>query len=310
MPNTASPGDHSGRKSFRARIGRLARRLIADPIETGRAVARAVEDALIRRDGRSSLRRLNAQREPDESIAREVKAVRWFHRITLPGGWITPGDNHTSRYARRLQLPASFAGKTVLDIGAWDGYYSFDAEQRGAARVLATDHFCWSGDGWGTRAGFDLAHRLRGSRIEARDIDIPDISAETVGVFDVVLFLGVLYHLPEPLAALQRVASVTRELLVLETMVDLTFMRQPALSFQRGRSQPRSLYRHWRMDPTTWFVPNEAAVVAMLEHVGFSRIERVYPRSQVGRRINHLANALVPLVNIQKNYRMVFHAWK
>ena len=125
-----------------------------------------------------------------------------------------------------------------------------------------------------------------------------------------MLFLGVLYHLPEPLEALQRVASVTRELLILETMVDLTFMRQPALSFQRGRSQPRSLYRHWRMDPTTWFVPNEAAVITMLEHVGFSKIERVYPRFQAGRRINHFANAFAPLVNIQKNYRMVFHAWK
>lgn len=125
-----------------------------------------------------------------------------------------------------------------------------------------------------------------------------------------VLFLGVLYHLPNPLAALERVASVTRERLILETMVDLTFMRQPALSFHRGRSQPRSLYRHWRKDPTTWFVPNEAAIVTMLEHVGFSRIERIFPRFSLGRRINHIANACLPLVNIQKNYRAVFHAWK
>jgi len=297
-------------KSFTARLRRLSRRFIADPVGTCIVVARRVEDAIIRRDGRRSLRRLNLQSEPDDDIARELKTVHWFHRIALPGGRITPGENHTAMYARRLQLPPRFAGKTVLDIGAWDGYYSFDAERRGAARVLATDHFCWSGGGWGRRASFDLAHRLLGSKVEALDIDIPDISAKTVGVFDVVLFLGVLYHLPEPLAALYRVAEVTRELLVLETMVDLTFMRQPALTFQRGRSQPWSQYRHWRSDPTTWFVPNEAAVVAMLQHVGFSKIERIYPRSQVGRRINHFANAVVPLVNIQKNYRVVFHAWK
>lgn len=273
-------------------------------------VARRFEDWIIRRDGRRSLRRLKNELGPDNDIGRELKSVLWFHRIKLPDGRITPGQNHTAMYARRLQLPESFAGKTVLDIGAWDGYYSFDAERRGAARVLATDHFCWSGGGWGKRAAFDMAHRLLGSKVDALDIDIPDISKETVGVFDVVLFLGVLYHLPEPLAALERVAEVTGEMLVMETMVDLTFMRQPALTFHRGRSHPWSQYRHWRNDPTTWFAPNEAAVVAMLEHVGFSKIERVYPRMQIGGRINHFANAVIPFVNIQKNYRMVFHAWK
>ena len=62
----------------------------------------------------------------------------------------------------------------------------------------------------------------------ARDIDIPDLSPASVGIVDVVLFLGVLYHLKEPLAALERVASVTGGMLVLETLADLTFMRQPA----------------------------------------------------------------------------------
>ncbi len=273
-------------------------------------VHRRIEDALVRRDSRSSLRRVNVPREPDDDSAREVAAVRWFHRIELPGGRVTPGVSHTARYARRLRLPASFAGKTVLDVGAWDGYYAFDAERRGAARVLATDHFCWSGAGWGTRAGFDLAHRLLGSQVEARDIDVHDLSPETVGTFDVVLFLGVLYHLPDPFGALARVAAVTRDLLVLETMTDLTFLRQPALTFQRGRSQPPSQYRHWRRDPTTWFVPNEAAVITMLEQVGFARVERVYPRLPVASRVVHLANAVLPGFHVQKNFRAVFHAWK
>jgi len=271
---------------------------------------RRIEGRLIRRDGTASLRRVNTPRAPYDELASEVMAVRWFHRIQLPDGRVTPGVSNTARYARRLRLPPSLAGKTVLDVGAWDGYYSFDAERRGAARVLATDHFCWSGDGWGTRAGFDLAHRVLGSRVEARDIDVHELSPATVGAFDVVLFLGVLYHLPDPLGALERVASVTRELLVLETMVDLTFMRQPALSFQRGRSQPPSQYRHWRRDPTTWFVPNEAAVVAMLEQAGFSRIERVYPALRVAGPLVHLANAVLPWFNVQKNFRAVFHAWK
>ena len=180
----------------------------------------------------------------------------------------------------------------------------------GAPRAYSRPTIRWTGEGWGTRAGFDLAHRLLGSTVEALDIDICDLSPETVGTFDVVLFLGVLYHLPDPLGALQRVAALTRGRLMLETMVNLTFMRQPALSFQRGRSQPRSLYRHWRRDPTTSFVPNESAVVAMLEHVGFSKVERISSRFSAGRQINHLANACLPFVNVQKNYRTVFHAWK
>ncbi len=293
-----------------SRLRRLASRFRTNPGAALRDVHRFVEDTLIRRNGRASLRRVNVPREPYDEIAREVMAVRWFHRIPLPDGRVTPGVSNTPRYVRTLHLPDSLAGKTVLDVGAWDGYYAFDAERRGAARVLATDHFCWSGGGWGTRAGFDLAHRLLGSKVEARDIDVYDLSPQTVGTFDVVLFLGVLYHLPEPLTALERVASVTRERLVLETLVDLTFMRQPALTFQRGRSQPPSQYRHWRRDPTTWFVPNEAAVVTMLEHAGFARIERVYPRWSAASRLLHLANATLPLVHVQKDFRMVFHAWK
>ncbi|MBS2037266.1 DUF1698 domain-containing protein [bacterium] len=237
-------------------------------------------------------------------------AIHWVHRIPLPEGRYTPGDWDTAQTLEQLQLPEDLTDKTVLDVGTWDGFYAFEAERRGARRVLATDHFCWSGEGWGTRAGFDLAHRLLNSKVEALDIDIPDISPETVGVFDVVLLTGVLYHLKEPLQALERVASVTKELLVLETLVDLTFMSQPALTFHRGRSQPFSLYRHWRLDSTTWFAPNEAAVIAMLEQAGFARIQRVHPKGNLLARLNHFLNVFLPFFNVQRNYRMVFHAWK
>jgi hypothetical protein len=101
------------------------------------------------------------------------------------------------------------------------------------------------------------------------------------------MFLGVLYHLKEPFQALERVASVTGEMLILETLVDLTFMRQPALTFHLGKSQPFSFYRHWRSDPGTWFDPNEAAVVTILEQVGFKKIKRVYPTSDTASKIIH-----------------------
>ncbi len=295
---------------MKSRVARFVSRLRSDPIAALGQLRDFLEQKLIRWGGSRSLRNVNIPREPYSETDREIMSIHWVHRIELPDGTVTPGDWDTTTYLPRLRLPASFAGKTVLDVGSWDGLYAFEAEKRGASRVLATDHYCWSGPGWGTRDGFDLAHRLLSSRVEAKDIDIADVSPETVGMFDVVLFLGVLYHLPDPLVALQRVSSVTREMLILETLVDLTFLRQPALSFQRGRSQPASLFRHWRRDPSTWFVPNEAAVVTMLEQVGFSNVERVFPNSSVTRRILHALNALLPFFNVQKNYRMVFHARK
>ncbi|KAK0349139.1 hypothetical protein LTR94_034365, partial [Friedmanniomyces endolithicus] len=85
-------------------------------------------------------------------------------------------------------------GKTVLDIGAWDGFFSFEAERRGASRVLATDHFCWSGPGWGNQDGFKWVREATGSKVEDLDIDPMQITPEAVGEFDVVLLSGVIYH--------------------------------------------------------------------------------------------------------------------
>lgn len=289
---------------------RIISEIADDPVHALQVVRDRLETTLIRRRAKSSLRRMPTPHKPYSSVDEEIMTIHWVHRISLPDGKVTPGDWDTGTAMSRLRLPEDLRGKTVLDVGAWDGLYSFEAERRGAKRVLATDHFCWSGTGWGSRSGFDLAHRLLSSKVDARDIDIPDLSPESVGTFDVVLFLGVLYHLKEPLSALERVASVTDGMLILETLADLTFMRQPALSFHGGRSQPFALYRHWRRDPTTWFAPNEAAVVAMLEQVGFKKIVRVFPAVGLWRRIVHFLNAFVPFFNVQKNYRMVFHAWK
>jgi tRNA (mo5U34)-methyltransferase len=184
------------------------------------------------------------------------------------------------------------AGTSVLDIGAWDGFFSFEAERRGASRVLATDSFIWGGaNPHQSRAGFDLARRALGSHVEDCTIDVMDLSPETVGVFDLVLFLGVLYHLKHPLLALERVYSVTADHLVLETHAERRPARRPAMVLYPGAELAG--------DPTNWWGPNVAAVEGMLTTVGFSRV-RVVSRRRAGRRVrDRLAYE-----------RVVLHAWR
>ena len=85
-----------------------------------------------------------------------------------------------------LQLPEDLTGQSFLDLGSWDGFYAFEAEQRGAARVLATHSLSWNGSGWGNKQGFLLAREILRSKVEDMDIDIMDVCPERLGLFDVV----------------------------------------------------------------------------------------------------------------------------
>jgi len=235
----------------------------------------------------------------------EVSKISWYHTIDLGNGIVTPGVFRTNDTLRRLHLPETLQGSTVLDIGAWDGFYSFESERRGAARVLATDHFCWSGDGWGTKAGFDLARSALRSRVEDLDIDVLDLSPERVGTWDVVLFLGVLYHMRHPLLALERVASVTKRCLVLETAVDMLWVGRPAIAFYPETELDR--------DQTNWFGPNVAAVDGLLRTVGFRRIEVVSVSSlsyRIGRALKWAVTGRGRFVPTLSQGRLVVHAWR
>ena len=204
----------------------------------------------------------------ETELRREVERIKWFHKIDLGNGIVTPGryDNHAM--LGTVGLPQSLAGKSVLDVGAWDGFYSFEAERRGAARVLATDH-CWGGAGWGTKDGFELARRVLGSQVEDLEVDVLELSPERVGgSFDIVLFLGVLYHMRHPLLALERVASVTGDLLILETHIERLPLRRAAAAFYPSTEL--------NDDPTNWWGPNVRAVEAMLRDVGFRQVELTY----------------------------------
>lgn len=248
----------------------------------------------------------------EAALRERVARVNWFHSIELRPGLTTPGSDDTAARLDLLRIPPDLAGRTVLDVGAWDGFFSFEAERRGAARVVAADHFAWHGDNWSDKSGFELARRALGSRVEDVNIDVMDLSPERVGSFDLVLFLGVLYHLRHPLLALERVAGVTAGSLILETHVDLTWVRRPAMAFYPGQELG------W--DPTNWWGPNPAAVAAMLRAVGFKRVELVTPNSvpyrtvramrRSGRYLRHLARHRVSPRERLDQGRAVFHAFK
>jgi tRNA (mo5U34)-methyltransferase len=238
-----------------------------------------------------------------------ANAVRWYHTIDLGNGVVTTGVDNTPERLRRIQLPDSLSGKSVLDVGAWDGFFSFEAERRGASRVVACDHYAWHGLGWGTgkgKAGFELARAALNSRVEDVNLDVMDLTPERVGVFDVVLFLGVLYHLPNPALALDRIASVTTGMLILETVVDLVGLGRPAAAYYPGREL--------NGDPTNWWGPNHAAVVGMLQNAGFARVDVITPvRSapfRAARALVHRVKGKDSVAGAFRRDRAVFHAYK
>ncbi len=238
-------------------------------------------------------------------LRKEIEKIHWHHRIDLGNGIITPGHDNSARKLKRLRMPENLAGKTVLDVGAWDGFFSFESERRRAERVLATDSFCWSGEG-GTKAGFELARKVLNSKVEDVEIDVLDLSPENIGTFDIVLFLGVLYHMRHPLLALERVYGVTKELLILETLVDLLYFRRPVLAFYPNAELAN--------DPTTWFGPNPIAVVGMLKTVGFKKVDIVADyRSfffRLVRSASYKMKFKYPFRSQLRTDRMVFHAWR
>jgi tRNA (mo5U34)-methyltransferase len=240
-----------------------------------------------------------------QDLKSRAAAIRWYHTIDL-GGVVTSGIDDTPQRLARVQLPGSLKGLTVLDIGAWDGFFSFECERRGAARVVATDYYSWHGGGWGTKAGFNLARQALGSRVEDVDIDVMDLSPARVGIFDVVLFLGVLYHLRHPFLALERIAPLAGRQLIVETVVDMVGVDRPAMAFYPSREL--------NDDPTNWWGPNIPAMHGMLECVGFDRVKTVTRTRGAAYRAARAAyhqlrgkNTFGPAF---RQDRAVFHAFK
>lgn len=215
----------------------------------------------------------------EATLMQSVEAREWFHRIDLGDGVVTPGSDDTPYKLTALGLPDSLAGKTVLDIGAWDGFFSFECERRGADRVVASDFYCWNGGGIQDGGGFRLAHDALHSRVERLDASVETLDPAIHGTFDFVLFLGVLYHARDPLGYLAKTRALCRGTAIIETWVDGLEIEKPALIFYPGVALNN--------DASNYFGPNEAAVISMCKEVGFRDVEVVNRHYYPNRMVFH-----------------------
>jgi tRNA (mo5U34)-methyltransferase len=264
-----------------------------------------------------------------QELRDRADAIAWFHSIDLGEGVVT--DGLSNLLLTEAQLP-DFSGKTVLDIGAWDGYYSFTAERGGATRVVALDHYVWGVDFaardqyWNEcrargelpdherdttefwrpelpgRRGFELAKEALASNVEPVLADFTTADLDAIGTFDVVLYLGVLYHMKEPLTCLERVRAVTREVAVIETsaMRVVGVEGVPLVRFHAGNEL--------NADFGNWYQPNVEAIEALALAAGFAKVEVVHSAPPM-RRSRAIAAGLKPQPKLVREFRAVVHAY-
>jgi tRNA (mo5U34)-methyltransferase len=209
-----------------------------------------------------------------------VEGREWYHTMELAPGIVTPGFFDHRPILAQLPLPASLTGLRCLDVATFDGFWAFEMERRGAAEVVGVDILDPFGWDWPVDApaavidalerrkqggaGFRLAARALGSRVEHREVSVYDLDPEVHGQFDVVYLGSLLMHLRDPVRALERVRSVCRGRLLLVDNVDLftslLFPRSP-LARLDGRGRP------W------WWKANVAGLRRMVEAAGFT-VER------------------------------------
>jgi tRNA (mo5U34)-methyltransferase len=190
----------------------------------------------------------------------------WWHSFDLPDGTSIKGVTTVADMRERLgqfPIPDDLHGARVLDIGAWDGWFSFEMERRGA-EVLAID--CWD------NPRFHQIRRALKSRVEYRQMDVYELTPESVGRFDIVLFMGVLYHLKHPLLALERVCALTTGLAAVDSFV-LQERHRPGENVEN-----RPVMEFYESDEfggqrDNWCGPSLPCLMAMCRTAGFARVE-------------------------------------
>jgi tRNA (mo5U34)-methyltransferase len=217
---------------------------------------------------------------PDDDLARRIEELGpWFHNLHLGPYQTAPdhflGDFPRTKFERFAHaIPDRLDGKSVLDIGCNAGFYSLEMKRRGASRVLGVDH-----DPHYLRQA-SLAAEVQGLDVEFRQLEVYDVGAlgET---FDVVIFMGVLYHLRHPLLALDLIREhVAGDMLIFQSLQrgsekvldvpERVPFSEEAMFEEEGYPVLHFIEHWYAEDWTNWFVPNRAATEAMLRTAGFA----------------------------------------
>ncbi len=204
-----------------------------------------------------------------QAQVRALSQDAWYHSIELPNRQQIPGLISVEALRARLEafpVPEDLRGKRVLDVGAATGWCSFEMERRGA-EVVATDCVEYP--------DFRTAHRLLGSKVQYEILDIEEHTPGRLGLFDYVLFFGVLYHLRHPLDGLERVCALTKTAAFIESFVTDSF------ADSAGRPAAKPLLEFYENDDLggqidNWFGPNVACLEALCRAAGFARVKHLY----------------------------------
>src|SRR3984885_9584806 len=201
--------------------------------------------------------------DPNQEQLQALDRLGWYHSMELPDGRVIAGFQSIERLRARIAqfpIPEDLRGARVLDIGAWDGWFSFEMERRGA-EVLAVD--CWD------NPRFRQIRSALNSRVEYRQMDVYELSPQTVGRFDIVLFMGVLYHLKHPLLALEKVCAITRGMAVVDSFI----LREEHLPGALVETRPvMEFYETDELggDPENRCAPRLPCLLAMCRTAGFA----------------------------------------
>ncbi|GEO36969.1 tRNA (mo5U34)-methyltransferase [Skermanella aerolata] len=236
--------------------------------------------------------------EQDDIRRRIDDLGQWFHNIDLKGVRTAPnhflGDYPNVKWRHFAHaVPKDLRGMTVLDIGCNGGFYSIEMKRRGADRVVAVDTETM----YLNQARF--AAEMSGVEIEFRNLSVYDV-AKLGERFDLVIFMGVLYHLRHPLLALDLIHDhVARDLMLFQSMqrgsadvepLEPDYPIEETKVFDRpGFPKMHFVEHRYSHDDSNWWIPNRACVEAMLRDSGFEIGERAEDEVYLCRRVERAA---------------------